>query len=311
MRAVGFYEFGGPEVLQVVELPDPVPGPRQVRIRAAACDIKVSETFVHTGDITDWLGPERPVVCGWDVAGVIDEVGRDARNVFKPGDPVVAMVFGYTGKGAQSEYVIADVASTVDAPKGKTFLEAGSFLTNAMTARIMLDTSQILPSETVAVTGGAGAVGAFAIQLAKAEGYRVVADAKDSDRAFVEGLGADVVVSRSDDFAAAVIAEVGRVNALVDAANIGGSVADVVSDGGVAVSARWQSGAFERGVQWKPMFSADRITDTAELRKLSQQVETGVLTPRVADVYLPEQAAEAYRRLQSERGLRGRLVFAF
>lgn len=316
MRAIGFYEFGEPEeVLHVVQIPEPHAGPGQVRIRTVATDIKISETFLPTKVFLDFLrpefpGPDHPVVAGWDLAGFVDEVGPGAEARFVVGDPVIASINGYTGAGAQAEYVVAEEVSVVSAPKGKAFVEAGSFLTNALTARTMIDALALKSGETLAVTGGAGALGAFVIQLAKADGYRVVADAKDSDKAFLQEIGTDVIVPRSNDFAAEVLNAVDRVQGLIDAANIGDSVLAAVADGRAAVSARMQTGQNERGVHWIPVFVGDYNTNTELLEKLRDQVESGVLTPRVAHVYLPEQAPEAYRRLKAG-GIRGRLVFTF
>lgn len=316
MRAIGFYEFGEPEeVLQVVEVPEPHAGPGQVRIRTVATDIKVSETFLPTKVFLDFLGPEfpgpnHPVVAGWDLAGVVDEVGPGAEVRFAVGDPVIASINGYTGRGAQAEYVVADIVSVVDAPKGKTFVEAAAFLTNALTARAMIDALTLSPGETLAVSGGAGTLGAFIIQLAKADGYRVATDAKSSDEEFLEGIGADVIVPRGNDFAGEVLKAVGYVHGLIDAANIGDSVLAAVEEGRAAVSARMQTGERERGVRWIPVFVGDYNTKTELLEKLRDHVESGVLTLRVSEVYLPEQAPEAYRRLLAG-GLRGRLVFAF
>lgn len=316
MRAIGFYDFGRPEyVLQLVDIPEPHAGPLQVRIRTVATDIKISDTFLPTGIFLDFLGPEfpgadRPIVAGWDLAGVVDEVGPGAEDRFAVGDPVIASINGYTGSGAHAEYVVADIVSVVAAPTGITFVEAGSFLTNALAARTMIDALKLAPGETLAVSGGSGAVGGFVIELAKADGYRVVADAKDSDREFIQRTGADVVVPRTDDFAREILKANGHVDGLIDAANIGDSLLAAVDEGRAAVSARMQTGTGERGVYWIPVFVGDYNTRTDLLEELRDQARSGVLTLRVAEIYLPRQAREAYRRLQSG-GFRGRLVFAF
>ncbi|WP_165803484.1 NADP-dependent oxidoreductase [Mycobacteroides abscessus] len=316
MRAIGFYDFGKPEyVLQVVEVAEPHAGPLQVRIRTVAADIKISETFLPTGEFLDFLGPEfpgpdHPVVAGWDLAGIVDEVGSGAEARFAVGDSVIASINGNTGRGAQAEYVVADIVSVVAAPAGITFVEAGSFLTNAITARAMIDALRLSPGETLAVSGGAGTVGGFVIELAKADGYRVVADAKDGDHEFIQRAGADVVVPRSDDFAREILKANGHVDGLIDAANIGDTLLAAVDEGRTAVSARMQTGEGERGVHWIPVFVGDYNTRTDMLEVLRDQAQSGLLTLRVADIYLPQQAREAYRRLQSG-GFRGRLVFAF
>lgn len=96
------------------------------------------------------------------------------------------------------------------APRGSSFVEAATLLLNGLTARLMIDVLELESASTIAVTGAAGSVGGFVVELAKSEGYRVVADAKPQDRELVAESGADVIVDRSDDFAAAVVETVGR-----------------------------------------------------------------------------------------------------
>ncbi|AJW40243.1 quinone oxidoreductase [Rhodococcus sp. B7740] len=258
---IGFTQFGDPEkVLGVLKLPEPHPGPGQVRIRTVAADIKVSETMLCMGYLVgqvDAAVPSEtaPVVAGWDLSGVIDEVGPGAQKCFAPGDSVIAVVDSYSGRGAHAEYVVADVASVVLAPKGKSFVEAASFLTNALTARVWLDALGLVAGETVAITGGAGTVGGFVIELAKERGLHVVVDAKESDRAFLEQLAADVIVDRTDDFAGEVIEAVGPVHGLIDAANVADcALLRAVQAGRTAVSARMQTGHTDHGVHWTPVF---------------------------------------------------------
>lgn len=310
MRAIGFDDFGGVDVLKIVDLPEPHARSGQVRIRVAAAGLLISDTFVRTGTWIQELGSERPIVVGWDVAGVVDEVGPGAGGRLSVGDVVIALPNSYAGKGAQAEYVVTEAESVVHAPRGSSFVEAATLLLNGLTARLMIDALELESASTIAVTGAAGSVGGFVVELAKSEGYRVVADAKPQDRELVAELGADVIVDRSDDFAAAVVETVGRVEGLIDAADIGDSLTAAVADGHTAVSARYREGVAARGVQWKKVFTPDYRTDTAALEKIRDAAQAGILTLRVADTYLPQHAAEAYQRLEAG-GLHGRLVFTF
>lgn len=294
----------------MVELPEPHAGVGQVRIRVVAAGLLISDTFVRSGSATSQLDGERPIVVGWDVAGVVDEVGADAASRFRIGDTVIGVADAFAGKGGQAEWVVLEAAAVVHAPMTTTFVEAATFLLNGLTARLMIDAASVEPGATIAVTGAAGSVGGFAVELAKHDGYRVVADAKPDDRDLVHALGADIVVERGDDFAASVTDAVGKVDGLLDTAGLGDDVVAAVADGKTAVSARGKGGAAERGVRWTSILTAAHRTDTIALQKIRDAAESGVLTPRVADTYLPQHAADAYRRLEAG-GLRGRLIFTF
>ncbi|MBF9326975.1 NADP-dependent oxidoreductase [Mycobacteroides chelonae] len=314
MRAVGFETFGGPEVMKVLDLPEPRPGHGQVRIRVVAADINISDIGARNGANgyrPEWFPlHDGPYVVGWDAAGVIDEVGEGV-DTFKPGDAVLALLHPKLTLGAQAEFVVADIASVVAAPRGKTLVEASTLLMNAVTARVLLDTLGLSRGDAIAVTGAAGAVGGYAVQLAKADGLHVIADASDADRDLVEALGADVVVERGKGFAQAVLDTYGPVAGALDSALLDDALVPAVSDDGIIASPRpSQSGGHPRGI--KSTFEAvfDWLDATEKLAVVRDAVEAGALTLRVADVYLPDQAAEAHRRLEAG-GVRGRLVITF
>ncbi|HSK57477.1 MAG TPA: zinc-binding dehydrogenase, partial [Actinomycetospora sp.] len=169
----------------------------------------------------------------------------------------------------------------------------------------------LAPGQTVAVTGAAGALGGYAVQLAKVDRLTVVADASEADEELVRGLGADVVVRRGDDVAARIREnQPGGVDAVIDGSLQGDVLLDAVRDGGTIVTVRGYRGAQERGITWAPVLVRSLATDHARLDTLRRQVEQGALTPRVADTIPAERAPEAHRRLEAG-GVRGRLVLTF
>ena len=205
MKAVGFSEFGGPEVLGLVSLPVPVPGPGEVRVRVAAAAVNPTDLAFRSGghrSMPDGMSP--PYVPGMDLAGVIDAVGADAAAQWAPGDRVMAAVSPWVASGgAQAEYVVVAGDALARVP-GPISLEAAATLPmNALTVRAALDELALRPGQSLGVTGAAGAVGGYAIQLARAEGLRVIADAGPADENLVAGLGADVVVPRGPGVAVA------------------------------------------------------------------------------------------------------------
>ncbi|MEU1802335.1 NADP-dependent oxidoreductase [Streptomyces sp. NPDC019937] len=315
MKAVGFTEFGGPEVMRVLDLQEPHAGPGQVRIKVAAAAVHPSDVNARLGVITDysqeWFPPAETYVVGWDAAGVIDEVGEGVRAELAAGAEVIALLEPKLALGAQAEYVVAPAESVIRAPKGVGLTAASTLLMNALTARMALEALELPPGATVAVTGAAGAVGGYAVQLAKAAGLTVIADAAQVDRDLVIGLGADHVLPRGDGFAERVrdLCPSGA-DGIIDGAVMNGTVAAAVRDGGSIATVQGFTGIADRGVRWCPVFVRDRVRDTATLTELRDQAEAGILTLRVAATFSVDQA-EAAHRLFEAGGVRGRPVLLF
>jgi NADPH:quinone reductase-like Zn-dependent oxidoreductase len=313
MKAIGLTEFGGPEVLQVVDLPEPEPGPGEVRIRVQAVAVNPADiTFRSGGRAAQLADRPAPYIPGMDAAGVVDKLGEDSDGRLAIGDRVIAYVipFGPHG-GSYAEKVVVAAASAVPAPAGVSFPEASTLLLNATTARLALDALALPSAATVAITGGAGAVGGYAIQLAKADGLTVLADVAASDDKLVRSLGADVVVDRNTDLATAIRSQLpDGAPGLIDTAALDALALPAVTDGGGLVTLKGWTGPSERGIVIHPVSSFGSATSTVLFDRLRSQVQNGVLTLRVADVLPATMAAEAQRRLAAG-GVRGRLVLDF
>lgn len=310
MRAIGVTEFGGPEQLQVLDLPEPHAGPGQVRVRVHAVAVNPTDTGFVSGRYPGLADRPGPWVPGADVAGVVDEVGEGAT--LREGDRVMAVVvpMSPTG-GSYADHVVLPASQVVPVPRGVDLPAASTLLMNALTARLVLDALAVPVGGTVAVTGAAGAFGGYVLQLARAEGLRVVADASEADEALVRSLGADEVVRRGDDVAARVRElHPDGVDGLADGAVLDALVLPAVRDGGGLATVRGWSGPAERGIAVHPVLVFGSAGRTDLLDRLRQQVEEGVLTPRVADVLPAERAREAHERLAAG-GVRGRLVLDF
>ncbi len=310
MRGVGVIEFGGPEALQVVDLPEVHAGAGEVRIRVHAVAVNPTDTMLRNGGRAAALREvPPPYIPGMDLAGVIDEVGPDTD--FAVGDAVMAMVVPNASQGAYRESIVLSADAVVRAPEGASHVEACTLPMNGLTARQSLDQLALRPGQTIAVTGAAGCYGGYVVQLAKAEGLRVIADASEADEQLVAGLGADVVVRRGDDVAGRFReAAPGGVDGLADGAVQSELVAPAVRDGGGFASVRGWGGNGERGVAFHRTMvtSYDHRADL--LDRLRRQAEDGTLTLRVAATYEAEQAAAAHARLEAG-GTRGRCVIVF
>ncbi len=312
MRAVGIIDFGGPEVLQVVDLPEVHAGPGQVRVRVHAATVNPTDTFHRNGARAEALaaGPP-PYIAGMDVAGVIDEIAPDVVTDLRAGDSVMAMVMPSGQHGGYRESIALHVDAVARAPQGASHAEASTLPMNGLTARRSLDQLALVPGQTLAVTGAAGCYGGYVVQLAKADGLRVVADAAPADEALVRSLGADVIVPRGDDVAAQIRAVApGGVDGLADGAVQNALAIGAVADGGGFATVRGWKGTGERGITVHRTFVGDYDRRRDLLEALRELVEQGRLTLRVAATFPPEAAPEAHRRLEAG-GTRGRLVITF
>ena len=312
MRAVGVMKHGGPEALQLVDVPEVHAGPGQVRIRVHAAAVSPTDTMVRNGARAEQQKVDPPpYVPGMDCAGVVDEVGAGVTTGISVGDAVMAIVIPKAAHGAYREQIVLNARSVVRAPAGTTHVQACTLPMNGLTARLSLDLLALKPGQSLAVTGAAGAYGGYVVQLAKADGLTVIVDATDADRELVESLGADTVVPRGDDFAARVREQFpDGVDGLADGALLNERAIAAVGDGGAFTAIRGFPGVPQRGIRFSATWVRTYDGEWEKLDKLRQLVETGAVTLRVAGVYPPERAGEAHRRLEAG-GTRGRLVIAF
>ncbi|VTR76613.1 NADP-dependent oxidoreductase [Cellulomonas hominis] len=306
MRAIGVTEPGGPERLRELDLPEPEPGPGEIRIAVRAAAVNPTDTGLREGlGIPEGLEP--PYVPGMDAAGVVDAIGPGVE--LSVGDRVAAVVNPRRPEGgAYAERVVVPQTSVARVPDDLDLVAAATVPLNGLTALRALDLLTLPDAGTLAVTGAAGAVGGYAIELATAHGYRVVADAKPEDEEFVRAVGARTVVPRGDGFGDAVrAAEPGGVDGLLDAALLGAKALGAVRDGGVVVALRPFDGEADRGIHVRTVRPADYLEDGARLAELLRMAAEGRLTVRVAATMPASDAAEAHRRLAAG-GVRGRLV---
>ena len=311
MRGIGIFEFGGPEVLREVDFPERHAAAGEVRIRVQASTVNPTDTYLRKGARAEALrNVPPPYVPGMDVAGVIDEIGAGTKTHLAIGDAVMAMVVNHASHGGYSESIVLPADAVVRAPAGVTLIEAATLPMNGLTARQSLDQLALKPGQTLAVTGAAGCYGGYVVQLAKADGLRVIADASPADTALVRALGADIVVPRGDDIAAQIRKVVpGGVDGLADGSFQSGAAVGAVRDGGSFATVRGWAGN-ERGIVFHKTSVRDYNHRADLLDKLRQQVEAKRITLRVAATLPATQAAEAHRRIEA-KGVRGRLVLVW
>jgi NADPH:quinone reductase-like Zn-dependent oxidoreductase len=301
MRAVAVTELGGPEVLKVVQLPDPTAGPGQVVVRVRAACVQPADVGARIGMLPgDPLKP--PYQPGWDIAGDVVEVGAQVTDL-RVGDRVVGMIPWFLTRGepgGYAELVAVDAGWLVPMPDGLDYAVAATVPLNALTAHQALEMMALQEPTTMLVTGASGGVGGFAAQLAARAGHQVTAVAGRDDDEWVAGLGVARVLPRSADLGAA-----GPVPAALDAVPVGQPAAAAVADGGVLVTTRPTAPLDPpRGVRQQLVLVH---VDRPALRDLILDVAEGRLRTRVAEQLPLSEAAEAHRRLEAG-GTHGKLV---
>ena len=237
MRVIGVSGeggYGGPEALKIFELADRHAGPGEVRLAVHAAAVNPTDTYTRNGsrhELLKDLAP--PYVPGMDVAGIVDEIGPDTRTDLRVGDRAMAIVIPKGQHGGYSDSLVLPADSVTNAPAGAKLVEAATLPMNGLTARKVLDMLALPSGSTLAVTGAAGAFGGYVVQLARADGLTVVADASEADEEMVRSLGAHVIVRRGDDVATRIRAVVPEgVDAVADGAVQHGLVLPAIRDGG-------------------------------------------------------------------------------
>ena len=315
MRAVTFSRFGGPEVLEVTDLPEPQPGPGEVRIRVAAATVNPTDISFRSGrQLTTAqlaeMGVVPPYIPGMELAGVVDAVGEGAP--WRAGDRVMAIVNPRRpGGGAQAEQVVVPAASVARVPDKASLEAAATLPMNGLTVRLALDRLALKPGQTLGVTGAAGAVGGYAVELGVADGLRVIAMARSQDETLVRRLGAKTFVPAGDGAIRAMYdAAPGGVDGLIDAAVLDAAALPAIRDGGKLATVRGFAGPSERGITIEPVRVTSYVHNHEALDGLGRLVAEGRLTLRVGETFPPERAAEAQRKMAAG-GTRGRLVIVF
>jgi len=310
MRAIGIMRYGGPEVLEIIDVEEVNAGHEEIRIKNFASTVNPTDIVARSGMIAKFRkdDPVFPSVPGMDVAGIVDQIGEAVSADIKIGDRVMGMVIPNGNHGAYREQLILNQSAVVLAPKNSSHEEASTLPMNSLTARLSLDLLNLKSGQIIAVTGGPGAYGGYVIQLAKADGLIVIADSSDSDESLLKDLGVDIIISREKSFVDQIREHFpDGVDGLADGALLNEKAIDAVKDGGSFTSIRGFKGSPQRDIKFSSTWVTAYNCNYEKLDKIRQQVEDGLVTLRVADTVDPENAAEAHKRLEGG-GTRGRMV---
>lgn len=308
MLAVSQDRFGGPEVLRLAELPRPEPLPTEVLVRVRAAGVNPVDWKTRSGAGMAGVLGEPPFVLGWDVAGVVEQVGYGVTR-FAPGDEVYGMPWFPRAAGAYAEYVTAPSRHFAHKPARLRHAEAAGLPLAGLTAwQILVDTAGLGAEQRVLIHAAAGGVGHLAVQIAKARGAYVVGTARSAKHDFLRELGVDEAL----DYTTAPFEEgVRDVDLVVDL--VGGDTGHrslrVLRPGGLLVSVPAGDPALAAAAERAGVRVADFLVepDPVGLAGLSGLVEAGRLRVEVESRFPLERAAEAHARGEAGR-TRGKVV---
>ncbi|WP_085316111.1 quinone oxidoreductase family protein [Derxia lacustris] len=325
MKAIQMNRFGGPEVLDLVELALPAPGPGQLRLRVRAAGVNFAETLMRENRYA--MTPPLPSVPGCEVAGTVDALGEGVDG-FAPGMRVAAALFAAgVYFGGYAEYVVVDAAAVVPLPDALAFEDAAALPVQGLTA-LALARHVPVQGRSVLVTAAAGGVGSLLLQLLRAAGAaRVIALAGGAAKCEIaRGLGADVAIDyRAPDWQAAVRAATDGAGPDVVFDSVGGDITPaclqlLAARGTLVIYGALNIQSFALGVPellglifrnqsvagfaLAPLLTPQLLRD--DLARLFAQVLAGELKLGVTALPLAE-AAEAHRRLEG-RTSTGKLV---
>jgi NADPH:quinone reductase-like Zn-dependent oxidoreductase len=297
MKAIQFSQFGGPEVLELVELPDPHPAAGQIRIAVRAVGVNPVDWKVRNG----MMGGELPKTTGQEVAGVVDELGDGITDV-AVGDEVFG---GALGGGGAAELALLEHYAAI--PPSLDFAGAAALPVAIETATRTLDVLGVGPGQTLLVNGAAGSVGIAAVQLARERGARVIGTASPANHDYLQSFGAepatygDGLVQRVRELAP------DGVDRALDAAGGGALPALVELAGGPdhVVTIADYAGAEQTGVAFSGGMGAGRSWHI--LADIAGLIEAGRFSLPIAQTFPLAQAGEA-QRLSETGHVRGKLI---
>lgn len=313
MRAMVTPRFGGPELFEERDVERPEPGPGEVLVRVVVAGTNpIDAKFRENGAA---MGLEAPVILGADVSGVVEEVGPGVSDL-AAGDEVYYSpeVFGPGSNGSYAEYDVAAANIVAKKPASLSHEEAAAVpLAGGTAYEALVRRLKVRVGETVLIHGGAGGVGHFAVQIAKAAGARVIATAGTDNQQTLKDLGADVAIDYTQgDVAERVLQETGGMGADAVFDTAGGatvveSIAYTAPFGRVATILGGE-GDFTPFYMKNLTFHGVLLhRERARLDEMSLLIERGQMRPLVDEVLPLDQVGKAHERLDSGHG-RGKVV---
>lgn len=306
MKAIQYSRYGGPDVLEFVDLPAPAPAPDEALIAVRCASVIPGDWKVRSGHLQEMFPLDLPTIPGRDGAGIVTAKGAEC-DWAEIGDEL-CFVTEHVEPGSYAELVARPRHMTVPKPPGTGFAEAAAMMHAGVCAWIgLLETALITAGQNVLIHAGAGAIGGMAVQIAHHAGCHVTATCSAANADYVRGLGADEVITYDEaDFADTVAGQ----DVVFDL--VGGEVHEkscrVLKPGGALVwliAAPFDDVSDTYGVTCSQAMIHDR---RATLESVADAVRQGTLKPQVSRVLPLSDAAEAHRILERGDNSRGRII---
>jgi NADPH:quinone reductase-like Zn-dependent oxidoreductase len=284
MKAVLYHRYGGSEVLEYTEVGRPIPGPGQVLVKVAGTSFNPVDAGIRGGYLTEVFAITLPHIPGIDVAGTIAELGEGVRR-WNVGDPVVGML-PMEADGAAADYVLALAEELAAAPSSRALADAAALPVAGLTAwESLFEIAGLTAGQTILINGASGAVGGYAIQLAKQAGAVVTATAKPRHADRLRGYGADRIIDYIDYTRSPIAVGPAPFDVVLNLVSTSPEdtekLVGVVADGGIHVgtmtAGREEPG---RGVRAQRVFVR---SDADQLAGLVSRVDAGRLHIDIAD----------------------------
>ncbi len=305
MKAVRIHTYGGPQVLKYEDAPRPQPQAGEVLVRVHAAAVNPVDWNVREGHMKDFWPHKFPLILGWDLSGVVEELATGASR-FKIGDEVYS-VPDPTRNGAYADYIVVRESELAFKPNSLHHIQAAAAPLAALTAwQSLFDTAQLQPGQRVLIHAGSGGVGHFAVQLAKWKGAYVIATASTKNQELLRELGADETV----DYTRQRFEDVARkIDTVLDP--IGGDTQErswqVLKKGGILLSVVQPPSADKaKALGIQAVFVASH-PNGAELAKIAELIDSGDLKPIVNRI-LPLSETRRAHELSQTGHIHGKIV---
>ena len=305
MRVITQYSFGGPEVLTTVERPDPTAGPDEVVIRTGAIGVNPVEAVVRSGRFP--LLGDPPFTLGWDISGVVTEVGDKVRDL-AVGDRVFGMPRFPLAADGYAELVVAPAVEVAATPNGLDDQQAAAVPLVSLTAyQALVEVGRLAVGNRVLIPAAGGGVGHVAVQIAKARGAYVIGTASPGKLDFVRSIGTDEVI----DYTTEDLRDIAPVDLAIDPLGgpATGDLLDAVGDGGILalLVGQFEDAVIEAAAARNIRLARISVVPNHEaLADIADLIRHGQLMPHVSATFPLEKAGEAHTHL--DIGVQGKVV---
>ena len=305
MKAVRFYEYGGPEVLKYEDAPRPEPAAGEVLVKVHAAAVNPVDWKVRAGYLKGFVNYQLPLIPGWDFSGVVEAAGSGVA-AWKKGDEVYSRP-DLSRNGAYAEYITVKATEVARKPKSLDHAKASSIPLAALTAwQALFDAGGLQAGQRVLIHAAAGGVGTFAVQFARWKGAHVIGTASERNHAFLKDLGAHETI----DYGKVRFEDVVRdVDLVLD--TMAGETRDrswkVIKKGGILVTILGQPSAEAAAKHAVRAAGVFVHPDQAELDQISGLVDAGKVKPVIESV-LPLKEAKRAHEMNQTLHTRGKIV---